>query len=201
MKRRLILRTSAPDALGFGAPNRGLGTSGLVLLLALFGCVGDLKDSARQNGGDRNQTDSDGGTPADDTDPNADPHQRCVDRINALRATLKLAPLMRWKDAEDCSDMQSQQDLGSGEAHGNFGECMEHGQNTCPGWPGGVNAIIGGCLDAMWSEGPADQDPCNGACFQKHGHYLNMTSTGNTKVACGFYTDDKGNTWSNQNFN
>ena len=71
---------------------------------------------------------------------------------------------------------------------------------TCPGWGGGDDAIIGGCLDAMWSEGPPPSAPCEGDCFQAHGHYMNMTSTGYTKVACGFHTDASGKTWSNQNF-
>jgi hypothetical protein len=85
-------------------------------------------------------------------------------------------------------------------AHGNFGDCMEFGQNTCPGWGGGVDNVIDGCLEAMWNEGPPPTQPCEGQCFQDHGHYLNMANPNNTRVACGFHTDASGKTWSNQNF-
>jgi len=128
-----------------------------------------------------------------------DPHQACVDRINELRATLNLPALARWTEAEACSNQQSADDHQGGGAHGGFGRCEEFGQNTCPGWPG-IDAVIGGCLDSMWAEGPPPTDTCDGDCFQAHGHYLNMTSTQFTKVACGFHDDGQGDVWSNQNF-
>lgn len=140
-----------------------------------------------------------GGGSAGAPDPDEHPHQACVDRINELRATLSLPPLQRWVEAEGCSDQQANDDQSGGGAHGNFGACEEFGQNTCPGWPG-LDAIIGGCLDAMWAEGPPPQEPCDGECFQAHGHFINMTSTGFTKVACGFHDDGQGGVWSNQNF-
>jgi hypothetical protein len=122
-----------------------------------------------------------------------------VDRINQLRATLSLPPLMRWNDEESCSDDQSKRDLEADAPHGNFGDCNEWGQNTCPGW-GSDDDVISGCLMAMWDEGPPPTQPCEGSCFQAHGHYINMTNPSYTKVACGFYTDSSGKTWSNQNF-
>jgi hypothetical protein len=161
-----------------------------LLLFVLGACDGSVEDGSNPFG------DGDGDGQGDSNDL----HQRCVDRINERRASIGLAPLERWTGAEDCSDQQSREDLEGAGAHGNFGDCGEFGQNTCPSWQGGVDAIVGGCLDAMWAEGPPDQDPCNDACFQDHGHYLNMASTRFTKVACGFYTDGQGNTWSNQNF-
>ena len=53
--------------------------------------------------------------------------------------------------------------------------------------------MIGGCLDMMWAEGP-------GADFATHGHYINMSSTKYSKVACGFYTMASGKVWSVQDF-
>lgn len=146
------------------------------------------------NPNDGSKDDGDDGTVSDD------PHQRCVDRINALRATVGLGPLERWTEAEDCSDEQSKRDFEGAGAHGSFGQCQESAQNTCPRWPGGVDAIIGGCLDAMWNEGPPPQTPCEGSCFQAHGHYINMTNTRYSRVACGFYIGPDGRVWSNQNF-
>jgi hypothetical protein len=150
--------------------------------------------------GDADGDSGDGDGDADDGESLDAAHQRCVNRINELREGIGLGPLERWKDAETCSNRQSQEDLDGAGAHGNFGDCGEFGQNTCPGWPGGIDGIVGDCLDAMWSEGPPDQEPCEDQCFQEHGHYLNMASTGFTKVACGFHTGPDGRTWSNQNF-
>ncbi|NJK32707.1 MAG: CAP domain-containing protein [Deltaproteobacteria bacterium] len=45
----------------------------------------------------------------------------------------------------------------------------------------------------MWAEGPGED-------FQKHGHYINMSSTQYTMVACGFYETSEGEFWSVQNF-
>jgi hypothetical protein len=45
----------------------------------------------------------------------------------------------------------------------------------------------------MWAEGP-------GADFQTHGHYINMSSTKYTKVACGFYETPTGSVWAVQDF-
>jgi hypothetical protein len=119
--------------------------------------------------------------------------QACVDKINAYRATLSLPALARWTDLEACADGQAQSDSSSGTAHGAFGKCAEMAQNECPGWPGPPASMIGGCLDMMWAEGP-------GADFATHGHYINMSSTKYTKVACGFYTLPNGKVWSVQDF-
>jgi hypothetical protein len=121
-----------------------------------------------------------------------DPHQDCVDRINQFRWQCQcLPPLMRWNSAEGCTDQQSGDDQASGSAHGNFGACGEFAQNTCPNW-GNEADVIGGCLQAMWDEGP-------GQPFSEHGHYLNMSSSEFTRVACGFSAGPSG-VWSNQNF-
>jgi hypothetical protein len=118
--------------------------------------------------------------------------QDCVDRINQFRWECQcLPPLARWADAEACTDEQSGNDQNGGGAHGNFGACGEWAQNTCPNW-GSESDIIGGCLQAMWDEGPGEP-------FEAHGHYINMSSLDYTKVACGYSSGGEG-LWSNQNF-
>ncbi len=153
--------------------------------LAVF-VVGGVLVLACSSGG----TDSSGTTPGPG---DGTVEQACVDKINALRATQNLPPLARWTDQEQCSDGEAKSDSESGKAHGAFGACTEMAQNECPGWPGPASDMIGKCLDMMWAEGP-------GADFSTHGHYINMTSTKYTKVACGFYTTSKGSIWSVQNF-
>lgn len=141
--------------------------------------------------------DDGGGTAAADGGHNAnDPYdqyrQDCVDKINSYRATLDLPPYERWTEAESCSDGEAESDSQTGTAHGAFGACGESAQNECPGW-GSLDSIIDGCLDMMWAEGPGDN-------FQEHGHYINMSSTRYSKVACGFYVTAEGAVWSVQNF-
>jgi hypothetical protein len=134
-------------------------------------------------------------TTGDDTasaDPDEAATQLCVDTINMYRATLGLTPLQRWSDAEDCSDAECVSDGNSGTPHGAFGMCGEAAQNECPGWPGPPDAMITGCLELMWAEGPGED-------FNAHGHYINMSSTDYTKVACGF-AEVNGEIWSVQNF-
>lgn len=131
----------------------------------------------------------------DDTasaDPDEAATKLCVDTINMYRATIGLAPLQRWSDAEDCSDAECVSDGNSGTPHGAFGMCGESAQNECPGWPGPPADMITGCLELMWNEGPGED-------FNAHGHYINMSSTDYTKVACGF-AEVNGEIWSVQNF-
>jgi hypothetical protein len=118
--------------------------------------------------------------------------QDCVDRINQFRWECQcLPPLARWADAETCSDEQSANDQSTGSAHGNFGACGESAQNTCPNW-GSETDVVTGCLQAMWDEGPGEP-------FEAHGHYINMSNTQYSKVACGFSPSGQG-VWANQNF-
>jgi len=129
-------------------------------------------------------------TAADDPDEAAT--QLCVDTINMYRATLGLAALERWKDAEACSDAQCVSDGMSGTPHGAFGMCGEGAQNECPGWPAPPASMIAGCLELMWNEGPGED-------FAAHGHYINMSNPDYTRVACGF-AEVNGQVWSVQNF-
>jgi hypothetical protein len=126
------------------------------------------------------------------SDPYAQARQDCVDRINAFRATENKPPYERWTSAEACTDGQAQSDSMTGNAHGAFGDCNERAQNECPGWRS-VNQIIQGCLQDMWDEGPGEP-------FSEHGHYINMSNTNYTMVACGFFETSGGQVWAIQNF-
>lgn len=121
-----------------------------------------------------------------------DPHQDCVDRINQFRHDCQcLPPLARWTEAEGCTDQQSGDDQADNAPHGHFTACGESAQNSCPNWPSTDN-VVAGCLQSMWDEGPGEP-------FEAHGHYLNMSNTNFSKVACGFATSNEG-VWANQNF-
>ncbi len=102
----------------------------------------------------------------------------------------------RWVEGEACADQQAQYDYEVDQAHAGFsaGICEPGGwgQNECPGY-GGDFGIVDFCLQQMWDEGPGDD-------FNAHGHYINMSSTDYTKVACGIYTTSDGEIWAVQNF-
>lgn len=127
-----------------------------------------------------------------------DPHEDCVRRINQFRCECQhLPPLERWVEGEACADMMAEYDHDRpGEAHAAFraGICSGgYGQNECPGW-GSVESTISGCLQQMWDEGPGDfYGP------PPHGHYINMSSTSFSGVACGFYSGSNG-VYALQNF-
>jgi hypothetical protein len=134
----------------------------------------------------------------DPTDPFDQARQDCVDKINMLRAGEGLPPLERWTDGEGCADEESQLDHEANDAHGSFGLCRESAQNSCLR----VRSLdISRCMDSMYAEGPPPTTPCEGQCYQDHGHYINMTSTRYTKVACGFYAiPGSDQYWALQNF-
>jgi hypothetical protein len=133
-----------------------------------------------------------------------DLHQDCVDRVNQFRTQCACLPaLERWTEGEACADQMAEYDSMQDTAHAGFtdGICDsgKGGQNECPGYSSDTQ-VISLCLQQMWSEGPGPQNPCNGQCFEDHGHYINMTSTSMTKIACGFYTTSSGKVWAVQNF-
>jgi len=93
-------------------------------------------------------------------------------------------------------------DAAKNTAHAGYTDkiCQPSGaQNSCPGYSSN-NQVISLCLQQMWDEGPPPMTPCNGDCFQQYGHFINMTSTSSSKVACGFYTTAAGKVWAVQNF-
>jgi hypothetical protein len=101
--------------------------------------------------------------------------------------------LGNWTDQNTCADGQSKSDSQTGSAHGAFGQCGERAQNECPGWSGDLGTVLKSCLKAMFDEGP-------GQPYSAHGHYINMTNTSYTKLACGFYQTPNGKWWVVQDF-
>ena len=150
----------------------------LSMLLAFWGCRDDSGNTETQKN--------------DETDSYLQARADCIERINTFRATLGLSPYSRWVEAKSCSDDEAKSDAQSGQAHGAFGDCGEFAQNECPGWDS-VNQVVSDCLQDMWDEGPGED-------FNAHGHYINMSSTEYSRVACGFYTTSDGKVWSVQNF-
>jgi hypothetical protein len=132
-----------------------------------------------------------------------DLHQDCVDRINQFRTQCACLPaLARSTDGEACADQMAEYDAAKNTAHAGYTDkiCKPSGaQNSCPGYSSN-NQVISLCLQQMWDEGPPPTNPCDGDCFQEYGHFINMTSTSSTKVACGFYTTSAGKVWAVQNF-
>lgn len=125
----------------------------------------------------------------------------CVTRVNQFRACVCLPALERATEAEDCLDQQAEYDS-THSPHAGFidGICepQASAQNECPGW-GGPEDVVDGCIQSMFNEGPPPTDECEDQCYQDHGHFINMTGTRYTRVACGMYQDGD-ETWSVQNF-
>jgi hypothetical protein len=155
-------------------------------------CVGEVASICSRScaGGSSSSSSSSSGAGGGSFDQAA---QACVDKINQYRATLGLPAYQRWTQDEACAGQQAQKDGQSGAPHSGIGMCGEWAQNECPGWPGPPASMIGSCLEMMWAEGPGD-------VFGGHGHYVNMSSTKYTKVACGFYVLPNGKVWATQDF-
>lgn len=114
----------------------------------------------------------------------------CVTRVNQFRACVCLPPLARWNDGESCADMDAAYDPANS-AHAGFiaGICSPEGnaQDECPGW-GSATQVISQCLQQMFDEGPPPTADCTGDCYETHGHFINMTNTRYTMIACGIAT-------------
>jgi hypothetical protein len=114
----------------------------------------------------------------------------CVARVNQFRACVCLPPLARWTAGESCADQDAAYDP-SHSAHAGFIAkiCSPEGyaQDECPAWSSETR-VVSGCLQQMFDEGPPPTEPCNGSCFETYGHFINMTNTSYTMVACGIAT-------------
>jgi hypothetical protein len=123
------------------------------------------------------------------------PYVDCVARINQFRACVCLPPLQRWTEGESCATQHAAYDRARNAPHAGFGSnppiCSPRGwaQNECLG------GTVNGCIQSMFNEGPPPTTPCEGSCYQQHGHYINMTNPRYTRVACGF-----DGSWAVQNF-
>ena len=134
-------------------------------------------------------------TPVPDT---GDIHADCAARINQFRWDCQcLPPLSQWVSGESCADSNAEYDSVNG-VHASFSAIPcgsgARAQNECPNWPSN-QAVISGCLQAMWDEGPEDGNPNT-----VNGHYETMATSTYTRVACGFFTTPSGNVWGVQNF-
>lgn len=128
------------------------------------------------------------------TDPYAAYREQCVTITNNYRTQVGVSPLLTsWTAQSTCADGQAKSDSQTGTAHGAFGDCTEMAQNECPGWGGDLATVITDCLAMMFAEGPGEP-------YSEHGHYINMTSTSYTKLACGFYKTAAGKWWVIQDF-
>jgi hypothetical protein len=173
-------------------PGNGTGSGGSSTT-AGSGAGGSANGSGGRSTGSGGGSSSAGSGGGSSAAPTGDAAQQCVDIINNYRATLSLPPYARWTDQEACASTEAASDSQSGTAHGAFPRCGESAQNECPGYSGSYATMLPKCLDLMWKEGP-------GTDFASHGHYINMTSTKYTKVACGFATTGAGKIWAVQDF-
>ena len=134
----------------------------------------------------------------------------CLEVINNYRATENLKPLTLAPEAkQSCADEQSAADLASEKAHGHFGDCGEFAQNSGPNidlkWRDTEEKIVDTYLEMMWDEKKlvesGERDPAKKEDFSYIGHYLNMSSTKYTTVACGIAKKSDGTKgWFNVNF-
>lgn len=134
----------------------------------------------------------------------------CLEVINKYRATENLKPLTLAPEAKQtCVDEQAAADLVSGKAHGHFGDCGEFAQNSGPNvdlkWRDTEEKIVDTYLEMMWSEKElvesGKRDPAKKEDYSYIGHYLNMSSTKYTTVACGIAKNSDGTKgWFNVNF-
>jgi hypothetical protein len=133
-----------------------------------------------------------------------DMYADCVARVNQFRACACLPPLAHWTDGEACANQDATYDAQnqSAGAHAGFKAnicAAGNAQDECPGWRSN-DQVVSGCLQQMFDEGPPPMNPCTGTCYEQHGHFINMTNTRYTQVACGFFTNTDGKIWGVQNF-
>lgn len=128
---------------------------------------------------------------ATDTAAYAEEKRLCLDTINAYRATLGLAPVVRSASLEAFADQGARYDSDRDKAHAHFstfskGAVPSDAENAIPGWPlksyKTVARIVGEGAKMMWAEGPGG------------GHYENIKGS-HTAVGCGIYVNQAGGVW------
>jgi hypothetical protein len=114
----------------------------------------------------------------------------CVAETNRYRAMNGKPALAEAANLEAYADTGAMVDYTSNSPHSHFSSTSGGGiafaENECPGhsgWhlpPGGdMNALVGDCVAAFYSEGP-------GSDYSTHGHYINMMGA-YAKLGCGIY--------------
>lgn len=134
----------------------------------------------------------------------------CLDVINKYRTSEGLTSLVLAPEAKQtCVEEQAAADLKANSAHGHFGDCGEFAQNSGPNislsWMGTEEKIVDYYLEMMWNEKKlvesGQRDPNKSEDYSYIGHYLNMSSTKYSSVACGIAKSSDGKTgWFNVNF-
>jgi len=116
--------------------------------------------------------------------------QFCVSETNRYRAMNGKATVAENTGLETYADAGAKTDYDANSPHSHFSSTSGGGiafaENECPGhsgWtlsPGGdMNALVGNCIAAFYSEGP-------GSDYATHGHYINMMGAYAT-LGCGIY--------------
>lgn len=158
-----------------------------------------------------NSSSSQASTPASsETAEASDWRGYCLDVINKYRASEGLTSLVLAPEAKQtCVEEQAAADLKANSAHGHFGDCGEFAQNSGPNislsWMGTEEKIVDYYLEMMWNEKKlvesGQRDPNKSEDYSYIGHYLNMSSTKYSSVACGIAKSSDGKTgWFNVNF-
>lgn len=186
-------RSASRCVLGSFAMSQGKSRGLAAVLLVFLAWLGACSDAEEAGPGASQQ----GAREIDD--PLNAASETCVQRINDFRETLGLPAYERWSGQEACADEQARSDSMTGKDHGEFGACGEFAQNECPQWRS-IDETIDVCLQMMWDEGPPPSMPCEDECYKRHGHFLAMSSTRYTEVACGFYETPDGEVWAIHNF-
>ena len=125
----------------------------------------------------------------------ASAQQFCVSETNRYREMNGKADLTEAANLEAFANTGAMTDYTSMSAHSHFSATQGGGiafaENECPGFsgwhiaPGGdMNALVGMCIAAFYSEGP-------GTDYATHGHYINMMGNYAT-LGCGIFTADNG---------
>jgi hypothetical protein len=150
----------------------------------------------------------------------------CINKINALRATINLPAytLENTDTINTCVDTQASNDQAKNSAHDSFinntpkctwGQASGWAQDECLGGYGTSPSGIEQCMQDMWDEslkpncagcigctkfgGACPNCDYSGSKGYECGHYVNMSAPYFTQVACGFAGTTQ-DSWSVQNF-
>jgi hypothetical protein len=129
------------------------------------------------------------------SDDNASAQQFCVAETNRYREMNGKSDLTEAANLETFANTGAMTDYSAMSAHSHFSATQGGGiafaENECPGFsgwhlaPGGdMNALVGMCIAAFYSEGP-------GTDYATHGHYINMMGNYAT-LGCGIFSADNG---------